>query len=520
MNLISKALGFFRPKQVNAVDPAHEQNLALMSRMIRGSYDAARTTDEFKNYWVNADRFDADSAHSRGVRETLVSRSRYEVANNGYADGIAQTYSTDLIGVGPSLRMKSGSTGFNQMVERAWSDWSKCIHLRRKLWCAAHAKHTDGEAIAVMRLNRKLRDKSPILLDVQLYETEQCQTPFIPYEKGIIDGIEFDEFGNPSFFHILPQHPGTSGPREFVLDPERVPADRILHWFKMRRPGQHRGVPECSSTLNLGAARRRWLEATIATAETQADYSLVMKTQMTPDEADAVAPFSTMDIAKRQMAFLPAGWDPYQLEGKLPAATHEAFNKSLINEQGRPKGMPLNKVMCNSADYNYSSGRLDHQTYYAELDVDREDGNDLWLDPLFSVWFDLAIAAYGWLGGDPTQVSQGARLHSWDWPQHRVADIESEANANETKLKSGQAGLHRLYSDAGLDLEDEIPQMAVTFGVSEDEIRLRLLNVILPEAKAAAAPSQAAMNEVAQEAIRVFTRRQSLVATNGGSHAN
>ena len=57
---------------------------------VRATYDAARTTDEFKNHWANADALDADSANSKAVRATLVQRSRYEVGNNGYADGMVQ----------------------------------------------------------------------------------------------------------------------------------------------------------------------------------------------------------------------------------------------------------------------------------------------------------------------------------------------------------------------------------------------------------------------------------------------
>src|SRR5690606_27773756 len=98
----------------------HSASAAAMElgRRLHATYDAARTSDEFKNYWANADALDADSANSREVRQKLVQRSRYEVANNAYADGIAQTITNDLVGVGPSLRMLTGSTGFNQMVER------------------------------------------------------------------------------------------------------------------------------------------------------------------------------------------------------------------------------------------------------------------------------------------------------------------------------------------------------------------------------------------------------------------
>ncbi len=142
--------------------------------------------------------------------------------------------------------------------------------------------------------------------------------------------------------------------------------------------------------------------------------------------------------------------------------------------------MPYNKAACDSSSYNYASGRLDHQTYYAALDVDREDCNDLVLDQAFGIWFDEAVIRFGWLGGNPQAISDGARSHVWDWPKHRVADVESEANANQTKLKSGQVFHHQLAAEAGLDFEDELLKAAEAYGVTVDVLRSRLLDVVLP----------------------------------------
>jgi capsid protein len=485
----------------------HKQLDAAQERAIRATYDAARTTPEYRNIWANADRYDADSAHSKDVRHTLIERSRYEIGSNGYSDGIAQTYATDLVGCGPQLRMQTGSQGFNQMVELTWHLWSKAIQFRRKLWCMAHAKHQDGEAFGVLRRNPGV--KHPLPLDLCLYEAEQVQTPYVPFtEPGYIDGIKFDQFGNPVYYDILHEHPGTTHSMRIDLVPERVAAENVLHLFKLRRPGQHRAVPECSSTLNVGAASRRWRESVLAAAETAADFTLMMKTQQNPDGEDPVRPFTEMDINKRMMAFLPAGWDPFQLDAKFPTQTHESFHKTLVNEQARPKSMPYNKAACDSSSYNYASGRLDHQTYYGALDVDREDANDLVLDPLFDVWFDLAIVRFGWLGGNPEAVGPAALIHLWDWPKHRVADVESEANANQTRLQSGQAFLHTLYSDAGMDFEDELEKSATSFGISVDEMRKRLLDVLLPPAqKADAPPTKADMEEAVEAMVRNFTRR-------------
>lgn len=485
---------------------------------LRATYDAARTSDEFKNYWANADALDADSANSREIRHKLIQRSRYEIANNAYADGIAQTITNDLIGIGPALRMQTMSPGFNQLVELTWHLWTEAVDLRRKLWCMGHAKHVDGESFGVLRSNPRINH--PIKVDVCLYEAEQCQTPYLPFaEPGRIDGVQFDQFGNPVFYEFLQYHPGSTNQIAPFNATELIPADRVLHWYRLRRAGQHRGVPEMVSSLNAGAAARRWREATLSAAERAALLTLMMKTNATPDEADAIAPFSPMDIEKGLMTFLPAGWEMQQAEGEFPTAQYEAFNKQLINEMGRSVNMPRNKAAADSSDYNYASGRLDHGTYYDSLDVQRRECGAQVLDKLFSVWLDLAIVRFGWLGGDPLAISPAARLHLWDWPKHRVADVEAEANANQTKLMSGQTTLSRLYSDAGEDFEDEVEQMAKDYGISAKEMRTRLLDVILPASSTpAASASQPAMNDAVQAALRNALRRGQLPVNGNGVH--
>lgn len=437
-------------------------------RAIAATYDAASDAVDFQNYWANADACDADSANSHAVRSKLVQRSRYEIGNNGYAAGIASTWATDMIGIGPSLRMQTGSEGFNQLVEREWNSWTKAVQFRRKLWCLAHALHVDGEGLAVIRRNPKLRH--PIKIDLRLYETEHCQSPLPQLDSAdYIDGIKFDKNGEPLWYDILHEHPGATTNYRLDLTPERVPARFVLHWFKLERPGQHRGIPACTSTLNVGAAARRWRDTTLAAAETAADFAVLLKTMFEPNELDTPQPFSTLDIQKRMMTALPNNVEPFQMKGEHPNATYEAFHKQLINEQARPKAMPFNKAACDSSSYNYASGRLDHQTYYAGLDVDREDCNDLTLDPLFDVWFDLAVVHFGWLGGNPSGISRAARSHLWDWPKHRVADVKQEADANDTQLKNASKSLAALYTEAGQDYEDEVAKQATSNGITPDQ---------------------------------------------------
>jgi capsid protein len=440
--------------------------------MVRATYDAARTSDEFRNYWANADALDADAANSRAVRARLVQRSRYEAANNGYVDGILQTQANYLVGTGPALRMQTDDLELNQAVETQWYRWSKAVLLRRKLWCMAHAKTQDGEALAIARTNPRVAH--PVKLDLVLIETEQCQTPRLPYgQVGYIDGIRFDEFGNPLWYDILPAHPGgLFAHLAYAQEPLRVPARYVLHWFAMRRPGQHRGVPELKSTLNVGAASRRMREATVASAEAVARMgAVVLKTQLPPDDAEALEPMSTVELPKGCMTALPGGWEALQLEPKQPIATYAEFLATQISEHARPLGMPRNMAACDSSQYNFASGRLDHLTYFQGIDIQRQDANDLVLDPLFALWWEEAANVFLW----PTELP----AHDWDWPRHPVADVEAAARAAEIRLRTGMSYPSKLYAEEGRDFEDEVRKLAQDYGIDEGLARRNLLNALL-----------------------------------------
>ena len=133
---------------------------------------------------------------------------------------------------------------------------------------------------------------------------------------------------------------------------------------------------------------------------------------------------TSVEFQKRMMLALPHGWGGNQMKAEHPNATYEAFLKSQINETARPKSIPYNLAACDSSSYNYASGRLDHQTYFIALDVEREDANDLVLDPLFELWWQEAVLTFGW-NADPRRPPP----HLWDWPKHPVADIVADVRA-------------------------------------------------------------------------------------------
>jgi hypothetical protein len=87
------------------------------------------------------------------------------------------------------------------------------------------------------------------------------------------------------------------------------------------------------------------------------------------------------------------------------------------------------------------------------------------------------VLAYGWFGGDATLVDTSLLSHVWDWPKHQVADIESEASANDKRLKNGTTSLTATYSDSGMDYEDELTKCATANGITVEQ--QRQLNMLL-----------------------------------------
>lgn len=103
------------------------------------------------------------------------------------------------------------------------------------------------------------------------------------------------------------------------------------------------------------------------------------------------------------------------------------------------------------------------------------------LEPLFEAWFESAVFSYGWFGGDFDSINLDGIFHTWDWPKHQVADIESEASANDKRLKNGTTSLTATYSDSGMDYEDELAKCATANGITTDEQRQINMLLNLPQ---------------------------------------
>ena len=434
---------WFGKKAAKAVQP--------IARWIRARFDAAQTTKDNAKHWGAAEFLSADAEADPSVRRILRTRARYEVQNNSYARGIVSTLSNDSVGTGPRLQMLLESEEDNRLLEHDFAVWAKRVHLAAKLRTIRMARCQDGEAFAIMAQNPNL--KSNVRLDLQLIEADRVTDDELHDDDSSVDGITFDHFGNPASYRVLKKHPG--GAASFDQDFVTVKAADMIHVFRQDRPEQHRGIPEITSALPLFAHLRRFTLAVVTAAEAAADFAGVLYTDAPANgEADAIDPMDSIQLERNMLLTMPGGWKMAQVDPKQPVTTYGEFKHEVLNEIARCLNIPYNIAAGNSSGYNYASGRLDHQTYYKFLKVDRAFTEEVVLDRILERWLRE------WMLVRRKAIDPCDCGHVWFWDGHEHVDPSKEASAQDVRLKNRTTNLAIEYAKQGKDWESELRQCA------------------------------------------------------------
>jgi len=433
-------------------------------RQVSARYDSAATNTYNADHWSQADSLSVDAAMSQDVRQILRNRSRYEVANNGYARGIGETLTNDVIGSGPRLQMLTENREVNTLVETLWNEWAREINLPGLLRQMRYARYESGECFAVMGFDDAL--ESRVKLGLRLYEADHVTAPYRKQwdetdPSRYQDGITYDDAGRPTFYDILQEHPGSMKLAGTLGLADTFAPERVIHDFRPSRPGQLRGIPELTPVLDLFAQLRRYTKATLTAAETAAMIALYMKTTMPSVEAAEVNIKETWKLKPGEAVFVPEGWEPSQLKAEQPTNTYQQFKRELLNEMARPLSMPYNVASCDSSGYNFASGQLDHLTYDRFVQVDRQHVEIITADRLLREFIRVGQM----LGVIP--ALEVRPLHGWMWRGRPHANPVDDANAAHTRVSTGLGTLAEEFARKGLDWEEQLQQMAREKAISE-----------------------------------------------------
>ena len=458
-------------------------------RALRARYDSAETHSQNERHWAAADSLGPVEANNPAVRQRLRDRARYETQNNCYAQGIVDTLANYVIGTGPRLQLMSPYNELNEFVEREFSYWAMEVDLAAKLRLMNRAWWVDGEVFALGVNNP--RSACPVQLDLRPIETDLVTAKHFHLDDHLyVDGIKLDEHGIPVSYDILKHHPSSV---PFAVDSHTThQADQVIHLFKANRPGAARGVSGLAPALPLFAQLRRYVLAVLTSAETAADFVAVMYTDSPALEAEDIPNLSMdelLDIKRNMFQILPNGWKMGQMKAEQPTTVFEQFRDAIINEIARCVNMPFNIAAGNSSRYNYASGRLDHQSFFQSVAINRQTTDFCALRKLFRWWLDEAVLVAGYL---PEQIQEfSPSWISWHWDGQGHVDPAKEASGQMMRLKAGTTHRYREYAREGLDIDKEDAQAAASFGLSVQQYRRMLAASIFGVTEAELEPALA-----------------------------
>ena len=437
-------------------------------RMYEGAKFSRLTAD-----WVTGNT-SADS-EVYGSAQKLRDRARQLCRDNDYARQVLRAIEGNVVGQGipfqGQVRMQRGGGRLdgtvNDQIEQLWKRWTKARY------CHTGGKLTfhDIERLAVrsvaesgdvfVRLVKQPFGGSAVPLALEVLEADQLDDGLNGRSQQgneIRMGVEVDTWGRPVAYHFLAYHPGDyqfSNQQISTQRHKRVPAEEVLHLYRMERPGQTRGVTWFASAIQRLHHLQGYEQAEVVRARassalmgfiTSPEGELLGDDVMNGERVSQFEPGVFKYLAPGESVTVP------QLDA--PDGQFEPFLRAMLRAMAAGVGCSYETVSRDFSQTNYSSSRL-------SLLEDRDHWRILqnWLienlhQRVFEVWLDMAVLS----GALPlaNYELQADRYKAVRWMPRGWAwvDPAKEVEAYAMAVRNGFKTLSDVVSEQGGDVEE------------------------------------------------------------------
>ena len=382
-NFIDRAIGYFDP-----VRQARRQR-ARNFMALTGAYTAALTSRRTLQSWATIPQ-DADSALLPDL-QTLRERSRDIVRNNPIGTGAINTAVTNVVGTGMKLQARPDREILKLTDEQA-DLWEKNIEREFAMWAEEPAycdirktlnfadiqelvfRQTleNGDCITVM--NREKEKGFPYTLRLQTIEADRvCNKDFAKDTKTLQGGVEKNEQGAPTNYHIMDQHPGNWIYRDgytWSVVPafgDKTGLRNVIHNYRTLRPGQTRGVPYLTPVIETLKQLGRYTEAELMGTVVAALFTVFIKTDLGtpvlgPMAGDAAVSGAVgsgdtdIKLGNGALIGLRPGESIETADPKRPNTAFDPFIKAVLEQVGVALEIPF-EILIGHFSASYSASR-------------------------------------------------------------------------------------------------------------------------------------------------------------------
>src|SRR5579859_2513273 len=200
----------------------------------------------------------------------LRDRSRDLIRNNPYATKAIDELVGNTVGTGIVPQAKTGNPDIDKIIDEEWQYFVESCDTPQRLdfygMQALVVRTTAESGEGVLRFRPRLaQDNLRVPLQLQLLEADFLdQSRTMGTVTGhVMQGVEFDLLGRRTAYWLYSYHPGgvlILNPRGGIVS-QPVPADQIMHVYRVLRPGQVRGVPWMAPVMMAFRDLDDWCDA-------------------------------------------------------------------------------------------------------------------------------------------------------------------------------------------------------------------------------------------------------------------
>ncbi|MFO1259066.1 MAG: phage portal protein [Gammaproteobacteria bacterium] len=412
----------------------------------------------------------------------LRSRSRDLVRNNPWVANGFRSLASNLIGCGITPRWRLDNSELKEHIQQQWLKWTNEADIEGRSdfygmqLLIAQTLMQSGEAL--VRFYPRASASAP--LQLQLLEPDFLIDEYNP-AANIHMGIELGASGKRAAYHLYQSHPGDDN---LNIKKLRVPAQDILHIYRIDRPGQLRGVPWVAPVLLKLRELDQYEDAELVRKKTAALFAGFI-TEPAPDFNPQEPDYPQMALEPGMLKRLAPG---ESLEFSQPSDVgggYEVWMRQQLRGVAAGMGITYEQLTGDLTGVNYSSIRAGLIEFRRQIECLQHHLIVHQLcQPIAMRWLNLSVLS-GALN-IPDYFENPQKYHhiewqppGWDWVDPQK-DVQAEILAMQHNLKARQD----IISKYGMDAEE------VDKKIAEDKNREKSLGINIQENTNASEPTE------------------------------
>lgn len=428
----------------------------LMARHYEAAQGGRRTSG-----WMRSSS-DANAAN-RPALVALRELSRDLRRNNGWAKRGVQVIVNNTIGWGIMPKPAGRSRARSKTAIQLWNEWADStacdfdgrLNFYGLQRLALETIVESGEVII-------LRQPSPDLnipMRLQVLEPDYLDHTRngLPSSNGgqIIDGVEFDKLGRRVAYWLFTSHPGSQRLATGGYGSTRVPADKVLHIYRVDRPGQVRGVPWLASAITRMKDLDDFEDAELMQQKVAACFGAFVT-----DMDGTSSPVGKKDDGNDRIEHLAPGHIAYLPPGKTvtfaqpPRAQDGSFSTRVLRRIFVSLGVPYEEGTGDYSQINYSSARMARLAHWQNVGEWREH---LIIPQLCNGVWDWAMQGLQELEGWTDRPSA-----QWAAPPMPILEPDKEGLAYQRMVRNGLLTLPQAIRELGYDPIEQLDEIQAT----------------------------------------------------------